>query len=375
LPGPVNRETGSPGGVFRGKRAHPGYTRGMTPPAPSAACVLSGGALKAVSQLGVLEYLAVRGIGFGAYMGCSGGAIVAAMTASGLPPEETLAAFRKRGSEGLGKLNAAAGGGLLAGFLGRLTGGLRDAGTVAGIIREYLPADDFDALPTELVVNAVHLRSGLEVYFTGQGREGPALDLHRVCRRVPVSRAVAASACLPVLFKPLELTECVDCPERTCGLPEDDLEPRGRHFVDGGLVSHLPVDPALGGGSSLVMCVNISIEGPARSRPVTDWSLPDTLLKSGDILLQGQVRRRLAGIRREGVRVVSLSPPVWDSGLFHIRDMDRSFEAGRRTAREFLLSLGLPPEGEIGLEDILTRLESPVTVFASRTGGPDPGIG
>ncbi len=347
----------------------------MTPPTPSAACVLSGGALKAVSQLGVLEYLAGRGIGFGAYLGCSGGAIVAAMTASGLSPGETLAAFRKRGSEGLGKLNTAAGGGLLAGFLGRLTGGLRDAGAVAGIIREYLPADDFDSLPVELVVNAVHLRSGLEVRFTGRERGGPARDLHRVCRRVPISRAVAASACLPVLFRPLDLTECAGCPERTCGLPEDDHEPGGRHFVDGGLVSHLPLEPALGGGSSLIMCVNISIEGPARSRPVADWSLPDTLLKSGDILLQGQVRRRLAGIREEGVRVVCLSPPVWDSGLFHLRDMDRSFEAGQLTARGFLLSLGLPPEGEIGLEEILDRLESPVTVFTPRTVGPDAGIG
>ena len=73
--------------------------------------------------------------------------------------------------------------------------------------------------PVELVVNAVHLRSGLEVRFTGRERGGPARDLHRVCRRVPISRAVAASACLPVLFRPLDLTECAGCPERTCGLP------------------------------------------------------------------------------------------------------------------------------------------------------------
>ncbi len=336
-------------------------------PAPAAGprvCVLSGGALKSVAHLGMVEHFRQRGIEFDLYLGCSGGALAAVFLAAGIDPGRAFEIFRERARGVLLGTDRPRSFGFLPSWFSGFGAGLADTTPLRQIIAEYVPGDAFDGLPRGLGVNAIHLRSGAEILFTGTrtlpgGDGGP-----RRCSRQPVSHAVSASISLPVIFKPTLLPACGACTERMCDLPTDPREGDGWFFIDGGFRSHLPLSWAWAARPSFVLACDARLEGAARRLPVPQWSLADILHKTGDIVVRGQVEHLLAGAPA-GTRVVSLSAPNWDSALFDTGTvaLERSFQAGRSTARRFLQSLGLADTGQVDPADLLGCLPSTVTCF------------
>ena len=85
--------------------------------------------------------------------------------------------------------------------------------------------DDFRKLRAQLYVVATRLSTGESVAFGEAGHD-----------RVPVSRAVVASAALPGLYPAVEID--------------------GRHYVDGALIRTMHASLALEAGCDLVICVN-----------------------------------------------------------------------------------------------------------------------
>lgn len=110
-----------------------------------------------------------------------------------------------------------------------LPAGLYDGLSLERYVRQTLDRMDkcnqFADLPRNLFVVATDLDDGEREVF------GPGYD-----EDTPVSLAVAASAALPLLYKPIRI--------------------KGRDYVDGGLRGNASIDIAIEQGATLIVCIN-----------------------------------------------------------------------------------------------------------------------
>lgn len=232
------------------------------------ALVLAGGGMTgAVYEIGALraidDLLVDRSVNdFDIYVGTSAGAIVASFIANGVSPAEMYRAITgehpelpslrrehifsfnykellRRGLAMPARLGSAAvqyffhQDSTLVDTLWSLTdvlpSGLYDNRSLERYMREGLTyangSNDFDTLAKELYIVATDLASGRRAVF------GP--DDGRAC---PISLAVAASAALPIVYKPVII--------------------EGREYVDGGMGGTASLDIAIEQGATLVVCVN-----------------------------------------------------------------------------------------------------------------------
>lgn len=156
-------------------------------------------------------------------------------------------------------------------------------------LEEYLRAlfatahhtDDFRQLRAELRVVATDLDTGRSVVFG---------DPHHA--KVPISRAVIASAALPGLYAPVEIG--------------------GRHYVDGALVRTMYASLALNAGCDFVLCINPLVPFDAsRGKPRR------RLAEEGLDMLLGQTFRTLIHSRMQvGMASFRKSYPHADTVLF-----------------------------------------------------------
>jgi predicted acylesterase/phospholipase RssA len=146
-----------------------------------------------------------------------------------------------------------------------LPSGLYDGRALEGYMREAIAAagasNNFDALARELYIVATDLSSGGRAVF------GPD-DGHDV----PISLAVAASAALPIVYKPVVI--------------------QGREYVDGGMGGTASLDIAIENGATLVVCVNPLVPYDDRAqRPAGDGDTSSTFTKRGLSAIASQVSR------------------------------------------------------------------------------------
>jgi predicted acylesterase/phospholipase RssA len=143
----------------------------------------------------------------------------------------------------------------------------------------------------------------------------------QVHRRGAVSRAVVASARLPILFAPM---------------PDDS----GRLLIDGGVLDNLPVDLLTERDEGPVVAVNIAMGGGGAGGRASRIGRPrvpalgETLLRTMMIGSGGAV----ASARTEGAWVVT--PPTLGVGLLEFHQLDRMIAAGRLAARALLEKAG-----------------------------------
>jgi NTE family protein len=234
------------------------------------ALVLGGGGFTGgVYEIGALRALDLLAVNrtvneFDVYVGTSAGSFVAALVANGVTPEEMMRVvnqqvptpFRDVDRGTLMRPNAlefAQSAALLPlrmlGLARTMVGQLRSMSLIdlavgvaealpsglydGGGIQEYLEAvlgdpdrvNDFRLLESDLYLVATDLDTCERVVLGG-----PDWD------DVPISRAVAASTALPMVYKPVDLG--------------------GRHLVDGGIRSTTNVDIAVEAGAKFVIVVN-----------------------------------------------------------------------------------------------------------------------
>lgn len=156
----------------------------------------SGGGARGAAHIGVLKALHERGLRPTVISGVSAGALVGAFYAAGYHPDEILRILVTSRVTGFLKL-----------ALHRM--GFLSIETTAKFFKKYLPAR-FEDLRIPLVVNATEIQSGRMVFF----------------ERGELIRPLQASACIPVVFKPVRL--------------DNEL------YVDGGVLNNLPVEPLQG---------------------------------------------------------------------------------------------------------------------------------
>jgi NTE family protein len=191
----------------------------LPPRPPRIGLALGGGAARGFAHIGVIQVLDEAGIRPDLVAGTSAGSLVGALWASGLDGAQ------------LGRLAASMAESTIAdwGFPGR---GLLRGDALARYVRDQTGARPIEQMPRPLGIVATDLDSGEAILF----------------RRGDTGLAVRASSAVPAVFLPVPI-----------GM---------REYVDGGLVSPVPVSQARRMGAELVIAVDIG-ESPA-GRPTGD---------------------------------------------------------------------------------------------------------
>jgi NTE family protein len=196
------------------------------------AFVASGGAARGLAHLGVLRACEELGLLPEVFVGTSAGAIVGAMYGQDIPLDVLLDGYRlpwRRRHQGP-RLH-------LSTFMGtptrreifdvgHLTSGVFSIRKFERYLRHHLPINSFRRLGKPVFVTAVDIDSAERVIF------GPGYN-----DDVPISEAVAASCCVPGLFRPIRIN--------------------GHYYIDGEVARTLSADIAVEAGANVVIISNI----------------------------------------------------------------------------------------------------------------------
>jgi NTE family protein len=194
---------------------------------PVVALVLGSGGARGFAHVGVIKSLEAEGIQPDIVVGASSGAIVAALYAAGLNGQQLQAIANQLDESDLIDISP---------FDGFRIRGER----IARFVTETLDHRPMEALPRAFAVVATDAETGSMTVFN---RGDPGL-------------AVRASSSVPRLFVPPTI--------------------RGRQYIDGGLVSPVPVKLARAMGADIVIAVDISRFSPAVAPGPTPASAAST---------------------------------------------------------------------------------------------------
>lgn len=250
------------------------------PPPPRLGLALGGGAARGFAHIGVIQVLEEAGIRADLVVGTSAGSLIAALHASGMSGMD------------MGKLAQTLDEGRLTDWSFPLRGLIRGE-ALARYVRELTGALPIERMPLPLGIVATDLASGAPVLF----------------RRGDTGEAVRASSAVPAVFQPVSIN--------------------GREYVDGGLVSPVPVRFARQMGADLVLAVDIS--SPPDGNPTGD--VMKMLLQTFAIMGRSINQFELAAAD------VVLRPALNGVGSADFTARRRAILAGREAAQRVLPEL------------------------------------
>jgi NTE family protein len=197
---------------FSGSRPAPIAPVVVPPPAPTKLRIglaLGGGAAKGFAHIGVIKMLEASGIHPDVIAGTSAGSVVGALYASGMD------AFQLQETAfGLDESKIR--------DVRIFSGGLVQGQALQDYINRLVHNQPIEQLKIPFAAVSTELETGARTVFV-HGNTG---------------QAVRASSSIPGVFEPVDI--------------------RGRHYVDGGVVSPVPVDAARQLGADFVIAVDIS---------------------------------------------------------------------------------------------------------------------
>lgn len=241
---------------------------------PVIALALGGGGAKGFAHIGVVKVLESHGIRAQIVTGTSAGSFVGALYASGLTPFELQTVALSLREAEIRDLTFSREGFLL---------GQRLQDYVNGIVGNR-PMQDF---PKRFAAVATEMETGRKVVFN-RGNAG---------------QAVRASCSIPNVFVPVTIA--------------------GKRYVDGGLVSPIPVETAKDMGADIIIAVDISAR-PRAGQRASPWGLLNQT-----ITIMGQ-----AGIDRElAIASVVVQPDVSAMGTGDLASRHAAILAGERAAQ------------------------------------------
>jgi NTE family protein len=316
------------------------------------ALVLGGGGFTGgVYQIGALRALDLLTVNrtvndFDIYVGTSAGAFVSTLVSSGVTPEEMSRVVNKQiptpfrevdlgtllkpnyldfASRGLlmplrlaGLLRSLAGRwrevslmDVVTGLAEALPPGIYTAAGVEKYIHQILTdadrTDDFRMLEAELYLTATDLDTCERVVFGATGWDD-----------VPISKAVSASAALPMVYRPVDV--------------------KGRQFIDGGIRSTTNVDLAVERGAKFIVVVNplvpyvndfqkrIPTIFGSRVRRVSDMGYPQVAYQAFKLLAHARLHEHVKrwSERYPGVDIILIEPDPNDELMFGTSIMNYS---------------------------------------------------
>jgi NTE family protein len=155
---------------------------------------LSGGGVRGIAHLGVLQGLNEKGIYPDFLSGSSAGAIVATMYAYGYHPKEIMDIITQTNYFRFFKPSVS-------------FKSLLKMDRLEDLFAKYLPEDNFSALKIPTYIAVTNFQKSRTEFFS----------------RGPLIKRLMASSCIPGMFEPIKI--------------EEDL------YVDGGVLNNMPVEP------------------------------------------------------------------------------------------------------------------------------------
>jgi len=236
--------------------------------------VLSGGGARGAIHLGVLQAFDENNIKINAVSGTSIGAVVGSLYCAGVKPNEIKETMKSSRFANIFQLS--------------LNKGLLKMTKLKKALAELIPVNDFNSLKIPFYCCVSNLDSGkYEIIDSGE-----------------LSKAVLASASIPIIFAPVELNN--------------------NHYVDGGLLNNLPVDPFKGEKNVIGIHVNkqtyngannmrgvaervftlISKQSVDKNREQCQYFIEPILNKSYNVLDFGSTQELFDIGYKEGIRFV-----------------------------------------------------------------------
>jgi len=200
---------------------------------PLLALVLGGGSVRAAAHVGVLSVLEREGIRPDIVVGTSGGAIVGACVAAGVPMSEVYEYFKSARWKDLARPS----------WGSRLS--MLETDPLGALLERVVQARDFGQLGLSFAAVATDVLTGTTYTFT----EGSLRE------------ALVASSAIPGLLEPVRRD--------------------GRLLVDGGVTDNLPIDVACDLGAGRIVAVDIM---PLPDGTFEPQSVRDMLLLSWSII-------------------------------------------------------------------------------------------
>jgi predicted acylesterase/phospholipase RssA len=369
-------------------------------PRSRTALVLGGGGFTGgVYEIGALRALDLLAVNrtvnqFDVYVGTSAGSFLAALTANGVTPEEMMRVVNQqvptpfrdvdRGTlmrpnalefaqsaalmplrmlglarTFLGQIRSTSLIDLAVGLAEALPSGLYDSRGIEQYLETVLGdpdrANDFRLLESELFLTATDLDTCERIVLGGAEWDD-----------VPISRAVAASTALPMVYKPVEI--------------------KGRHLVDGGLRSTTNVDVAVEAGAKFVIVVNplvpfvndfqkvIPTMWGSRVRRVRDMGFPQIGYQAFKLIAHQRLHEAVARWKERypGVDIILIEPDPNDELMFetNILNYTRRVEIARHGFESVTLKLASDYDeikavcAKHGIEISATRVRKVVRKFA-----------
>lgn len=241
---------------------------------PVVALVLGGGGAKGFAHIGVIKVLESHGIRPKLVVGTSAGSFVGGLYASGLSPFALQQLALNLEESDVRDLTLSR-----QGFL--LGQKLQD------YINSQVSQQPIQNFPIRFAAVATEADTGRKVVFT-RGNAG---------------QAIRASCSIPNVFVPVTIA--------------------GKEYVDGGLVSPIPIETARDLGADVVIAVDISAR-PSAGQTRSAWALLDQTI---NIMGQQAINRELP------LADVVIKPMVLGVGTLELESKHRSLLEGERAAQ------------------------------------------
>jgi NTE family protein len=245
------------------------------PRQPVIALALGGGGAKGFAHIGVIKVLESHGIRAQIITGTSAGSFVGALYASGKTPYQLQHLAQNLEESDIRDLTLSR-----QGFV--LGQKLQD------FVNQQVANRPIEQFPKRFVAVATALDSGKKIEFA-RGNAG---------------QAVRASCSIPNVFVPATIA--------------------GKQYVDGGLVSPIPVETARKMGADIVIAVDISAR-PKTGQSSNFWGLLDQTL---NIMGQSSINYELQQAD------VVIKPAVGHLGVLDLKARNQSILAGEQAAQQ-----------------------------------------
>lgn len=238
--------------------------------------VFSGGGIRALAHAGLLKALTEQGLQPDRLSGTSGGALIAALYASGYHPDEMLAFFKETPVFGFN---------LFA--IGKP--GLIDSEKYQNLFKKFFIKETFEELNIPVTVTATNLNTGKLEFFDSGNLINPLL----------------ASCALPPYFSPVTIN--------------------GQLYSDGGLLNNFPYEP---------VCNQCDITIGSFVNPVTpveNKDINNTLKLLQRVISIGMDANYYRQFKK--CHYVFLPPDIHTVGILDTKMLDKAFDIGYRHAQ------------------------------------------
>jgi NTE family protein len=326
-----------------------GRSRRRRRPSKTALVLGGGGFTGGVYEIGALRALDLLAVDrtvnqFDVYVGTSAGALIAALAANGVTPEQMMRVVNDQVAKPFSDVSLDSL--LRPNYREFLSKGLRLPLHLVGLVREVgralpsLSTMDLALALADLLPSGLYSGSGIEDYVRSALSDPDRTDDFRelacelylaatdldTCERivlggagwedVPISAAVRASAALPMVYQPTKLKD--------------------RELVDGGIVSTTNLDIAVEAGAKLIVVVNPLVpyvndftkEIPTlfgtRTRRVSDMGFPKIGYQTFKLLAYQRLHEVARSWRERypGVDIVLIEPDTDDELMFQTNILD-----------------------------------------------------